>query len=97
MLSLSLFILITNDIVKGLRMRVKAALYTDDLVLLCTEEVPGTAAFRMQLALDQIDKWIKQWCMSINKENSPTTLFTLIPKKDHRPLTLDETQLRKKD
>ena len=96
-LSPTLFILFINDIVKDLPMRVKAALYADDLVLWCTEEEPGTAAYRMQLALDKINKWTKQWCITINKDKSSTTLFTLSPKKDHRPLTLDGTKLNKED
>ena len=51
----------------------------------------------MQLALDQVNKWTKQWCVTINKDKSSTTLFTLSPKKDHRPLTLDGIVLRKED
>ena len=96
-LSPTLFILFINDIVKDLPRGVKAALYADDLVLWCTEEEAGTAAFRMQLALDQVNKWTKQWCVTINKDKSSTTLFTLSPKKDHRPLTLDGIVLRKED
>ena len=96
-LSRNLFILFINDIVKDFPMKVKAALYVDDLVLWCTEEELVTATFRIQLALYHVNQWTEQWCVTINKDKSSTTLFTLSPKKDHRPHTLDGTKLRKEE
>ena len=58
-MSPTLFILFANDLVQELPKGVKAALYTDDLVLWCNEEYATTARYRMQLALDVLTTWAK--------------------------------------
>ena len=79
-MSPSLFILFINDLVQELPKGVHAALYADDLVLLCTEEYATTATYRMQLALDKLTAWTHDWCVTINKEKSSVVLFSLSTK-----------------
>ena len=95
-LSPTLFILFINDIVADLPKGVNAALYADDLVLYCTEEFATTARHRMQLALDKLTAWSKKWCVTINKDKSSATLFTLTAQKAGA-LTLGDQQLGYED
>ena len=96
-LSPTLFILFMNDLVPELPKGVHAALYADDLVLWSTEEYATTATYRMQQALDMLTAWTNTWCVTINKEKSSATLFTLSTKARGGPLRLEETPLRYED
>jgi ribonuclease HI len=96
-LSPSLFIIFINDIVSTLPKGVHAALYADDLVLWCSEEYASTATYRMQVALNNVVKWANLWCVSINKEKSKATLFTLSTKEQAGKLMMGETQLTIED
>ena len=96
-LSPSLFILFINDIVAELPRGVHAALYADDLVLWCNEEYATTATYRMQMALERIAAWAENWCMTINREKSTATLFSLSTKAKPGKLTLGNTTLKYED
>lgn len=96
-LSPTLFILFMNDLVPELPRGIHAALYADDLVLWCTEEHTTTARYRMQLALDKLTAWTNTWCVTINKEKSSATLFTLSTKTSAGNLNLEDTPLRYED
>ena len=76
-LSSTFFILFINDIVAELLRGVQTALYADDLVLWSNEEHAAIATHRMQLALDSVAEWAKSWCVTINREKSTATLFSL--------------------
>ena len=93
-LSPTLFILFINDLVAELPRGISAALYADDLVLWCSEEYATTANYRMQQALNTIHGWAQQWCVSINKEKSSATLFSLSTKKQTIKLKLGETEMK---
>ena len=45
-------------------------------------------------ALDMIFTWAKQWCVTINREKTTGTLFTLSPKTESVKLILDDTPLK---
>ena len=96
-LSPMLFVLFINDIVSELPKGVHAALYADDLVLWCTEEYATTATYRMQMALDKVSAWADKWCVSINRDKTTGTLFTLSPKATPGRLTLSNTILKMED
>ena len=96
-LSPTLFILFINDLVPELPKGVKAALYADDLVLWCNEEYATTARYRMQLALDVLTTWAKSWCVTINREKSTATLFSLSTKEFASKLMLGDTPLKMED
>ena len=76
----TLFILYMNDLVPELPKGVHTTLYADDLVLRCSEEYANTAKNRIQNALDRIVTWAEQWCVTINREKTTGTLFTLSSK-----------------
>ena len=74
-ISPTLFLVFINDLVSELPSGGKAALYADDLVLLCKEEHASTANYRIQQAIDQLTAWTEDWCVTVNKDKSSTTLF----------------------
>ena len=96
-LSPSLFILFINDIVAELPRGVNAALYADDLVLWCSEEHAATATYRIQIALENVAAWAESWCVTVNREKSTATLFTLSLKAKPGKLTLGNTTLKYED
>ena len=93
-LSPTLFILFINDVVADLPKGIHAALYADDLVLWCAEEYATTATYRMNLALEKLSTWTQKWCVTINKEKSAATLFTLSSKASTGKLMLDDKELK---
>ena len=76
---------------------VKAALYADDLVLWYNEEHASTANYRIQQAIDQLTAWTEDWCVTVNKDKSSTTLFTLSPKKQASPINIGTHTLKEED
>ena len=92
-----MFILFINDIVAELPRGVHAALYADDLVLWCSEEYATTATYRIQTALENVAAWAESWCVTINREKSTATLFTLSTKAKPGKLTLGNATLRYED
>ena len=78
-----------SDLPKGIH----AALYADDLVIWCAEEYSTTATYRMNLALDKLSTWTKKWCVTINKEKSSATLFSLSSKAQAGKLMLEGAEL----
>ena len=58
--------------------------YADDLIMWCSkEEYPSMAIYRMQQALNNLKGMTDKWCVTINKENPGTTLFTYPPSIRH--------------
>ena len=57
--SLTSFLVFINDVVKDLPHKVQGAIYTDDLVLWCSEEHPTTAHCWLQQALNILEGWTK--------------------------------------
>jgi ribonuclease HI/endonuclease/exonuclease/phosphatase family metal-dependent hydrolase len=96
-LSPTLFILYINDLLAELPKGVQAALYADDLVLWATEEYATTATYRMQLALNHLTSWANDWCITINKEKTSATLFTLSTKQKPGQLRIGDTYLQFED
>ena len=95
-ISPTLFLIFIDDLLKKLPKHIKAALYADDLVMWCTEEYATTATYRMQQAVNELATWANQWNVSINKEKSSTTLFTLT-KQQPGIITLGEYPLKEDD
>ena len=95
-ISPTLFLIFIDDLVSKLPRGVKIVLYADDLVMWCTEEYAGTARYRMQQAADVLTAWTEEWNVSINKEKSSTTLFTLTQQKVE-PIVLGGTRLKQDD
>ena len=51
----------------------------------------------MQIALNKIAAWAEKWCVTINREKTTATLFTLSPKLQPGRLTLGDTPLKYED
>jgi len=60
----------------------------------CKEEYPSTATYRMQQAVNNLKEWTDKWCLTINKEKSSTTLFTLSTKHKAGTINLGDTPLK---
>ena len=84
----TLFLVFINDLVSELPRGVKAALYAEDQVLWCKEEHASTANYRIQQAIDQLTAWTEDWCVTVNKDKSSTTLFTLSPMEQASPIKI---------
>ena len=95
-ISPTLFLIFIDDLVSKLPKGVKIALYADDLVMWCSQESAGTARYRMQQAADVLTAWTEEWNVSINKEKSSTTLFTITQQKIE-PIVLGGTRLKQDD
>ena len=96
-LSPTLFLIFINDLIKVLPKGIHSALYADDLVMWCKEEHATTASYRMQEAANKLTEWADQWNVSVNKEKSSTTLFTLSTKQTSRPIKLGDSTLTCED
>ena len=59
-LSPTLFLVFINDIMKDMPKKIRGAIYADDLVLWCSEKNLNTARYRMQEALNVLDRWTKK-------------------------------------
>ncbi|XP_048778819.2 uncharacterized protein LOC125682098 [Ostrea edulis] len=86
-----------NDLVQQLPKGVRTALYADDLVLWCSEEYTTTAKYRIQTALDRVVTWAEQWCVTIKREKTTGTLFSLSQKNQSVQLNLGSTSLEIED
>ena len=96
-LSPTLFILFINDLVSEIPKGVQAALYADDLVLWCTEDYASTATYRMNMALERVSTWTERWCVTINRDKTTGTLFTLSPKETVKKLAMGTTTIKMED
>jgi len=96
-LSPTLFVLFINDLVQELPRGVQAALYADDLVMWCSEEYATTATHRIQLALDKVAGWADSWCITINREKTTATLFSLSTKTQAGRLKMGDSEIKLED
>ena len=48
----------------------------------------STANYRNQQAIDQLTAWTEDWCVTVNTDKSSTSLFTLSPNKQARPIKM---------
>ena len=96
-LSPTLFLVFINDIIRDLPRKVQGAIYADDLVLWCSEEHITTANFRLQQALDVLERWTKQWLVKINAKKTTYTVFSLSPKEQKATLHINGQTLLAED
>ena len=66
------FLIFIDDLIKKPPKGIKVAFYAH-LVMWCTDEYATTATHRVNV----LATWDRRWNVSINKDNSSTTLFTL--------------------
>ncbi|GAB0099105.1 hypothetical protein DMENIID0001_149330 [Sergentomyia squamirostris] len=56
---------------------VQTATYADDTVLMVSNADPKVASEKMQIALDAVEDWTKEWRIKINGTKSAQVSFTL--------------------
>ena len=93
-ISPTLFLIFINDLMKELPPGIQTALYADDLVMWCTAEYATTATLKIQRAVDALSNWADKWCVTINKDKSSTTFFTLSSKQTAGSVLLDGRALK---
>ena len=98
-LSPTLFLVFINDIMKDMPKKIQGAIYADDLVLWCSEEHLNTARYRMQEALNVLDRWTKKWLVKLNSSKTTYTIFSLSTLEQNKTTTLqiDGENLEKED
>jgi ribonuclease HI len=96
-LSPTLFLIFINDVLNDLPRGVHGAMYADDLILWCTEESIGTARYRLQEALNLLERWTKLWLVKINATKTTYSIFTLSTKMQTANLRINGELLKKED
>ena len=76
-LSPTIFLIFTKDIIDKLLMNVQGAIYAGDLALWCSEEYVSTANYRLQLALQAMETRTRSWLVKINENKTTCTILSL--------------------
>ena len=76
-LSPTLFLIYSNDIMKDMHPRIQGAMYADDLVLWRAEESIYVAKNRIQQSLDVLYEWTKRWMVRLNADKTTYSVFSL--------------------
>ena len=92
-----LFLIYINDITNILPKHVSNTLHADDLAVWSASEQTSTAAYRLQMSVDRIEQWTKDWGLEINKVKTVATLFTLSTSKEKIKIKLGNTTLPQED
>ena len=88
-----LFILYINDIVHEIHSNIR--LFADDTSLYIIVDFPDSAAQILNLDLDRITKWAKDWLVSYNPEKTESLLFTRkINRVNHPTLYLSDVPIK---
>ena len=92
-----LFLIYVNYITNILPKHVSNTLHADDLAIWSAAEQTSTAAYRLQMSVDRIEQWSKDWGLEINKVKTVATLFTLSTSKEKIKIKLGNTTLPQED
>ncbi|KAK3784245.1 hypothetical protein RRG08_031630 [Elysia crispata] len=86
-----------NSIQNIIKPHVKAALYADDLALICSEDSCGTAQVRLQECLTLLEQWTEDWAMSVNAAKTTYSIFSLSTKIPNLRLKINNTLLEREN
>ena len=89
-LSPTLFLVCVNNILTTITKRVSNTLRADDLAIWNASEHTTTATYRIQEAINGINKWTLDWGLEINIGKSNNTLFSLSTSKEQIQLPLKD-------
>ena len=89
-LSPTLFLVYINDILTTITKTVSSTLHADDLAIWNASEHTTMAAYRIQEAINGINKWTLDWGLKINISNTNSTLFSLSTSKEQMKLRLKD-------
>ncbi|GFR88206.1 RNA-directed DNA polymerase from mobile element jockey [Elysia marginata] len=93
-LSPTLYLVFMNSI-QNIIKHVKAALYADDLALICCEDSCGTAQVRLQECLTLLEQWTDDWAMTVNAAETTYSIFSLSTKIPNLRLRINNSLLEK--
>ena len=96
-LSLTLFLVFMTIIQNIIKPHVKAALYADDLALICSEDSCGTAQVRLQECLTLLEQWTEDWAMTVNTAKTTYSIFSLSTKIPNLRLKIRNTLLQREN
>ena len=96
-LSPTLFLVFMNSIQNIIKPHVKAALYADDLALICSEDSCGTAQVRLQECLTLLEQWTEDWAMTVNAAKTTYSIISLSTKIPNLRLKINNTLLQRKN
>ena len=80
-ISPTLFIIFIDDIIDYLSTYISKAIHADDLAIWTSSEHINTANIRIQDAMNSISDWAEEWMVTINKNKTQATCFSLSTKK----------------
>ena len=86
----TLFLVYINDILTTTSKRISNTLHADDLAIWYVSEHTTTATYRIQEAINGINKWKQDWGLEINTGKTNSTLFSLSTSKEQIKLRLKE-------
>ncbi|GFR92486.1 RNA-directed DNA polymerase from mobile element jockey [Elysia marginata] len=86
-----------NSIQNIIKPNVKAALYADDLALICSEDSCGIAQVRLQECLTLLEQWTDDWAMAVNAAKTTYSIFSLSTKKPNLRLRINNSLLEKEN
>ena len=81
-ISPTLFIILIDDIIDHLSTYISKAIHADDLAIWTCSEHINTANIRIQDAMNSISDWAEEWMVTINKNKTQATCFSLSTKKE---------------
>ncbi|GFS19606.1 RNA-directed DNA polymerase from mobile element jockey [Elysia marginata] len=96
-LSPTLFLLFMKSIQNIIKPHVKAALYADDLALICSEDSCGTAQVRLQECLTLLEQWTDDWAMTVYTAKTTYSIFSLSTKIPNLRLRVNNSLLEKEN
>ena len=96
-LSPTLFLVYINDVLATIPRQVSNTLHADDLAIWTASEHTGTATYRIQQAVNNIDQWTQDWGFEVNNTKTQATLFSLSTSKEQINLRLKDQALPQTD
>ena len=76
-LSPLLFLIYIDDLVNALPHDIEISLYADDVALWAGASTIDDASRKVQMALNELERWVRRWKLDINIDKSETAAFAL--------------------
>ena len=89
------FLIFINNIMKDDLINVKKA--SMQMILWCGAQKNTTTQYRLQLTLNELNRWTKQWAVKANDNKTTFSVFSFSSKIPKVQLLIDEIALRQDD
>ena len=96
-LTSTLFLVYINDILTTISKRVSNTLHADCLAIWNVSEHTTTATYRIQEAINGVNKWTQDWGLELNTGKTNSTLFSLSTSKEQKKMWLKDEIVPKRD